>query len=291
MAISPLFLTTKDYNRQTSSLLFEYFRCPSCQLIFLQPIPEDLGAYYPQEYYQIPSSAEELALQSIHEKYKVDLLKKFISKGTLLEIGPATGGFAYWAQQEGFTVEVMEQDPRCCQFLSKTLNIPTVQGSDILRNLPNNRTYEVIALWHVLEHLPSPWSVLNELVRRLHVGGFLSLALPNPNALQFKLLQKFWAHLDAPRHTQLIPIELLTSYLEKLGCRVKLQTTTDEGSLHWNQFGWYHSLPHILSSTSYKKILTYGGKFLFYLFSRIEAKEGKGAAYTLILQKEKEVEE
>ena len=60
-------------------------------------------------------------------------------------------------------------------------------------------------MWHVIEHLRRPWEVIERAAANLQDGGVLAIATPNPRALQFKLLRRRWAHLDAPRHLFLIP--------------------------------------------------------------------------------------
>jgi len=57
---SPLRFVTTDRNRRISDAELRYYRCPSCALLFLAPIPEDLGRYYPPSYYEMPSTIEEL---------------------------------------------------------------------------------------------------------------------------------------------------------------------------------------------------------------------------------------
>jgi len=54
------FLRAKDYNRRISEEMFLYHKCPSCELIYLVNVPEDLGKYYPADYYAIPEDRESL---------------------------------------------------------------------------------------------------------------------------------------------------------------------------------------------------------------------------------------
>lgn len=82
---------TPDLNRHLSEEVFSYYRCGSCGLVFLSPIPEDLGRYYPNDYYTIPASLEELIHQIGPSRYKIELVQQFVKSGRLLEIGPAQG--------------------------------------------------------------------------------------------------------------------------------------------------------------------------------------------------------
>ena len=219
------------------------------------------------------------------ERYKIDIVQQFLQNGSLLEVGPATGAFAYLAKQAGFEVETIEMDEKCCQFLSETLKIPTIKSDDIITALPRNRTYQMIALWHVIEHLPNPWEVIDSLVQALSPGGYLLLAAPNPKSLQFKLLRRFWAHLDAPRHLEIIPADLLIEYLRQRDCDVVFQTTKDPGALGWNVFGWKHSLANLFSGILPQALLHQAGRVISLLCRPLERKEGWGSAYTLVFKK------
>jgi hypothetical protein len=71
-----LYFRTKDFNRKITQDIFQYYRCPSCSLIFLSPIPDNLGKYYPNNYYSVPSSINELAKAAEFERYKIDIVNQ-----------------------------------------------------------------------------------------------------------------------------------------------------------------------------------------------------------------------
>ena len=266
--------------------MFSYYHCHNCRLQFLFPIPKDLKNYYPEEYYVIPSSIEEFLCGLHTEKYKIDHLKRLILKGRLLDIGPATGGFLYLAKQAGFAVQGIEMDRRCCQFLKEKLDIPVIHSDDTIKALKEVPLCDAITLWHVIEHLPAPWEALEAITERLVPGGFLILAAPNPRALQFQLLRRFWAHVDAPRHLALIPIETLTEWMQKLGLKLHVWTTADEGAINYNRFGWQRSLTNFTNASWMKKCLNISGRVVCELLRSKEIKEGLGSTYTVIFQKE-----
>ena len=81
-----------DRNRRLSAAEFAYRRCPECGLVFLRPVPDDLGDYYRGGYYGGPRTRDELAAGSVHERYKVELLRRFVPSGRLIELGGAMGG-------------------------------------------------------------------------------------------------------------------------------------------------------------------------------------------------------
>lgn len=286
-AMSSLYFHSKDYNRRISNETFTHYHCPSCGLIFIAPIPQNLGNYYPTNYYSNPPSQDQLTVGAVHERYKIDIIQKFVTGGRLLEIGPAYGNFSWLAKQSGFEVETIEMDAKCCQFLSKVIGVRTINNSDICAALKGLIPYNVIALWHVIEHLPDPWRTLEAINEKLLPGGILVIATPNPDAFQFHFLGKYWPHVDAPRHLMLIPAPLIIKKMESLGFKTAFFTTTDKGSLGWNRFGWEHFFSNLCSLKLINITLKLIGRVVSVLTSPIEDIEGKGSAYTLIFVKER----
>lgn len=284
-SVSLLFMA-QDRNRHISNASFPYYRCIACGLIFLQPVPQDLGAYYPKDYYTVPRSSYELEATSENERFKLDHITPFIQKGKLLEVGPAFGNFAYLAQLAGFDVEVIEMDSQCCEFLRTTAGIATIQSSDAAQAVQDKGPYDIIALWHVVEHLPDFQQTLNALASRVRKGGFILIAAPNPEALQFRILGRYWTHLDAPRHVVLIPVRLLVAYMYQCGFTAISRTMTDPGGIGLNTFGWQCSLSNFTKSPFIKKMLFVTGAVLARLMAPFEVNEHAGSAYTLIFRKE-----
>jgi len=283
---SSLFIA-HDRNRCISSASFPYYRCVSCGLIFLQPVPPDLGTYYPEDYYLVPSSRSELETASENERFKLDLVTSFIQKGRLLEVGPAFGNFAYLAKQAGFDVEVIEMDSRCCEFLRTVAGIATVQSTDAAQAVQDKGPYDVIALWHVIEHLPNFQQTLDALAGKIRMGGVLVIAAPNPESWQFRILGRYWTHVDAPRHVVLIPVGLLVAHMRKLGFTAVSMTMTDPGGIGWNMFGWQYSLSNFANSRFIKNLLFLMGAVLARIMAPFEVNDQAGSAYTLIFRKER----
>lgn len=283
-----LHFRSRDYNRKISKEIFNHYRCPECNLIFIFPVPGNLGDYYPETYYSVPLSHEDLEAISKSEQYKIEIVQRFIKgRGRLLEIGPAYGGFAYLAKKAGFEVEAIEMDARCCKFLNDVVGIHAINSNDICEALKHVKSYDVITLWHVIEHLTDPWITLEILSKKLSPGGIIVIAAPNPNAFQFRILGKYWTHVDAPRHLILIPAPLIIKKMELLDVKNVLSTTTDKGSLGWNRFGWERFLTNACTLQFMQIFLRIMGWIVSVLVSPIERIEGLGCAYTLVFKKEK----
>jgi len=282
---SPWYCLAADYNRRLTEENFYYYRCPQCGIVFLSPVPADLGRHYPGDYYGIPGSAEQLAANAELERYKIDLVRRFVPGGRLLEIGPAYGAFAYLASKAGFETLTIEMNEQCCRFMNDVLGVRAIHSHDTAAALRQVEPCDVIALWHVIEHLPDAWSMLEQIVRKLAPGGVLVIAAPNPEAFQFGVMGRYWTHLDAPRHLQLIPAATLSEHAIGLGLNPLLVTTTDTGSMDWNGFGWRMTLANATQSPLLKRVMHRIGKTVGRALSFIEGGEGRGSAYTAIYRK------
>lgn len=277
---------TRDYNRRITRETFRYYRCSSCRSVFLHPVPGDLGKYYPSDYYSLPPTPREIASRAEPEKYKIELVREHKTGGRLLEIGPSWGSFCYHAKIAGFDVEAIEMSDDCCRFMNETIGVRAYQGEDIRGLLEEREPYDVVALWHVVEHLPNPWDVLHAVSGKLTSGGILVIAAPNPDAWQFRVQGRFWPHIDAPRHVQLIPSAVLSGRMERVGLRTVSITTKDPGSLGWNIFGWQFFLANLSGNHFVKIALRAMGTLIGHTLFPLEQREGRGSAYTAVFRKE-----
>jgi 2-polyprenyl-3-methyl-5-hydroxy-6-metoxy-1,4-benzoquinol methylase len=228
----------------------------------------------------------DLAQAAENENYKIEIVKQFVTGGRLLEVGPAYGSFLYSAKQSGFEVEAIEMDSNCCKFITETIGAKVIQNNDPIEALKCTGSYDVIALWHVIEHLPDPWKTLQALSMKLHPGGILVLAAPNPKAFQFRVLGRYWPHVDAPRHLSLIPLTLLIKRMTASGLKPIWSTTKDRGTLGWNAFGWVHFFDNLSDRRYVKTGLGIAGKFASVLLGPLERMDSLGSAYTVVFKKE-----
>lgn len=282
---SPFYFYSKDYNRRVTRDIFEHYRCSQCKLIFIDPVPDNLADYYPDDYHRVPKSAEEFHIDTRVEQYKLEIVQRFVSSGRLLEIGSSYGGFIYLAKKAGYEVKAIEMNEHCCRFLNETIGVHAIHSEDPILVLQNENTYDVIAFWHVIEHLPNLWPLLDAAYTRLKPGGIIILATPSPDAFQFRIMGRFWPHLDAPRHVTIIPMKLLSEKFESMGMKQELITTKDFGSNYLNAFGWKHFFRRRIPPGNIRKAISKVGRVATWLLSPIENTEGKGSAYTMVFRK------
>ena len=273
-----------DLNLHSTRENFSYFRCESCDVIFLHPLPPQLDKFYPTDYHAIPRTVADLKGSLDNELHKVQLVQKFTSGLRLLEIGPSFGAFCLLAKETGFNVSAVELDPECCKFLREAVGIEVYQEPDVPKFLESGEKYDAICLWHSLEHLPDPWAVLDRIRGALRDGGSLFVATPNPDSFQFRLFGRYWLHLDAPRHVELIPIDVLKARQDRNGFELRHVTTDNRTARLCNEAGWRVSLNHVFGTAKLNRWTHQIGLALGSLLSPWERREGRGSAYTAVFR-------
>jgi 2-polyprenyl-3-methyl-5-hydroxy-6-metoxy-1,4-benzoquinol methylase len=179
-------------------------------MIYLNPRPseKDSGRYYRHaEYLPFSSAAnarsltEKLyaALRRVNLRWKKKLVTRFHQSGALLDVGCGTGEFLAYMREAGWRVSGIERDAVAAEWGRSRLQLPIQTGS--VDDLHDERTrFDVITMWHVLEHVYDPRAALHLLAKLLHDDGVLILAVPNIAGLDAKLYREHWIALDAPRH-------------------------------------------------------------------------------------------
>jgi len=284
--LSELALEAADRNRELGEERFAYRRCRECASFSLVDVPSDLGRYYAgtERYYGLPAAAE-LGGLAPAEAHKLAFVADRADPGRLVEIGPGSGAFAYAARQAGFDVTGIEIDAQTCEHLRAEVGVPAIQSDDpaaAVAALPPSRA---VAMWHVLEHLDDPAATIDAIAANLEPGGVLALSTPNPRSLQFRLLGARWAHLDAPRHLALIPLDALAERAAAAGLGLAEATTTDPTGRDCTYLGWEYAMRRrpAVGSSSRPLLLT-----TFALAAALRPLEGsglRGAAYTAVFVK------
>jgi 2-polyprenyl-3-methyl-5-hydroxy-6-metoxy-1,4-benzoquinol methylase len=235
-----LLVSSTDKNRGTTHFSFRYYQCQFCHLVFMYPIPEDMRPFYKGGYQKIPRNLSELRAIAKTEQYRMEPILKYKSGGKLLEIGPWIGIFSCNANDAGFEVTAIDIDQECVDFLSKVAGVRALQSSDPAETLAQmDEKFDVIALWHCLEHLPTPWLVIQRAAERLAPGGVLLIAIPNIESYEFSLLKESWQHLDAPRHLYFYPVQSLLELCSANGLVSLEVTTRDKLSQLLSRGAWH----------------------------------------------------
>ena len=197
------YISVKD--NSVSKENFELYRDESLDLLITYPQPkeEELGKYYESDDYISHTDGKRSMFEKSYHFVKGIALKNKLQlindlqkeKGKLLDIGAGTGEFLMVAKENGWQTTGIEPS-------DKARNIALKKGvflADSLADLEDH-SFDVISMWHVLEHVPNLENQIKELKRLLKPTGTILIAVPNFNSYDAKYYKEFWAAYDVPRH-------------------------------------------------------------------------------------------
>jgi len=154
-------------------------RCSSCSLVFVDPLPPSSlqpDAYGP-DYYE-PWQGREAKARLALWRRRLGQIEGHASPGTLLDVGCGDGLFLKVARDAGWRADGIEFSPEGARRAAVRLGRPVPVG-DLAREKVHCGPFDVVTLWHVLEHLADPAAMIEAVRARLRPGGLLVVAVPN----------------------------------------------------------------------------------------------------------------
>ena len=217
---------------------FRLLECAQCNSVFLFPQPSEteLALFYNETYYGKARkkfvSAAEAGVAAL-TRLKWNRLRPLLGDtGPLLDIGCGRGTLLKLARAAGVEAYGIERPSPLGHSVSN------VVAKDLRKCSFPDRHFQLVVLWHVLEHLHNPAQTLREIHRILKPGGWLSVAVPNYGGAQAQASGPRWFHLDPPRHLWHFRRPALQSLLENSGLRAARWSTF---SLEYDWFGTLQS--------------------------------------------------
>lgn len=217
-------LTVLDYH--TSQERFELVDCTNCGLRLTNPRPADseLARYYSSSQYLSHDTSRRGFLPLIYRtlrnralRRKHALVSSHSSAGSILDVGCGTGEFLAYLKLHGFTAQGVEPSARARSFCAAQHSIRAVPA---LSDLNPQEAFDVITLWHVLEHLPSLGDDLRAIHAHLAPKGALFIAVPDRSSWDAHHYGARWAAWDVPRHLWHFRQSDLAALLKEHGLRV-----------------------------------------------------------------------
>jgi len=196
------FQKVKDYS--VSKEIFELHHNPEYDLLMTFPKPslEKLPSYYESEDYISHTDGKRSLFERVYHfikrialKNKLKLINTQSAKGKLLDIGAGTGDFLVVAKNEGWDITGIEPS-------AKAKGIAINKGVNFADSLSvlESHSFDIITMWHVLEHVPNLEDYLSELKRLIKPTGTIIIAVPNFKSFDANFYGRHWAAYDVPRH-------------------------------------------------------------------------------------------
>ena len=197
------FITVKDFSVSGES--FSLLLNEEYQILKTHPQPtlDKLGSYYEFEDYISHTDGKRTLFEKMYHFIKRKAIRDKVSlinshqplKGRILDIGAGTGDFLLECKNQNW--EILGIEPN-----DKAKGIAVGKGikfGDTIEKLESN-SFDVITMWHVLEHVPDVEHQVAELKRLLKPSGTIIIAVPNFKSYDANHYREFWAAYDVPRH-------------------------------------------------------------------------------------------
>ena len=220
-------LTAIDHLKTQES--FEVWACDDCGFKLTQDVPDEkeIGKYYESPDYISHTDTEQGLMNKLyHVARNMMLTAKAghvtratgLRQGWLLDIGSGTGYFAHLMTEWGWTVRAIERSAEARQFAQQHFGL---KSDDVEAfNTLQDKSFDCITLWHVLEHLQQLNIMGDKFYRWLKDEGALLIAVPNHLSTDARHYGAEWAAWDVPRHLWHFTPDTMKRFAEKHGFKI-----------------------------------------------------------------------
>ena len=229
-----------------SNQSYQFVKCSSCGLVYInvRPSDEEFKRLY-DDYY----SAMRTPLRGIVDnfimffhgirRYRISGFKKI---GRILDIGCGDGSFLSHLKDKGLDVFGVDTSRNAVLYAKEKNSLDIFCGNLKDVNFPP-RFFDVITMWHVLEHIPYPIQLFAEVKRVMKDDGLLFISVPDIESIQAKVSKGRWFHMDPPRHLYQYSIRTLRAVLESGGFKI---VKVSHSSVEYDIFGWLQSILNMI---------------------------------------------
>jgi SAM-dependent methyltransferase len=195
----------KDYAVSGETFSLRYIQEMDMFETIPKPTEEALPSYYESEDYISHTASPRNLFEKLYQLVRSFMVKRKCllatknasNKGSLLDIGCGTGDFLLEANKQGWYTFGVEPNLNA-RSLAKQKGLEVYQS--LYEDELQAATFDVITLWHVLEHLPNLEEQITLIKRLLKPNGLLVIAVPNFKSYDAQYYKSYWAAYDVPRH-------------------------------------------------------------------------------------------
>lgn len=202
---------------------YEVATCSGCGLTWVTnpPAGEELAQLYSTGFYEPGPARANRIVELGHQVNNTFRMRELrgVRPGRLLDVGSGRGRFLAAAKAAGWSATGIEFEPGLAAMSRDRYGVDVVVGDAVTADVDG--PFDVVTMWHVLEHLPEPAASLERAFELLAPGGRLIVSVPNNDSWQARAGGDDWLHLDIPRHIYHFTPGSLSLLVERTGFRVE----------------------------------------------------------------------
>ncbi|MBS3764425.1 MAG: class I SAM-dependent methyltransferase, partial [Planctomycetes bacterium] len=200
-------------------------QCVNCGLIFSpQQLPDkehlkQYGASYYQQKDEDSPGLDYFAYEQCWlegSRKKLAAIGEAIGGGRLLDVGCGVGFFLKVAREEGWDVMGVEVSKWAAEKAREMYDLDVINSTFEAAHFEDG-SFDVVTLWHVLEHCPSPTKTLEHCHEILRPGGLIALEVPNVESRAARRSLLRWEHTAPQEHLFYFGPRTLQKILVKTG--------------------------------------------------------------------------
>ncbi len=195
----------------------DIFRCRSCSMVFNEAAPEAADVTGEYEQVEDPEYLAQRESRRLTFFRELDAIEKVQTIGSLLDVGCYTGFFLECARERGWNAQGVEPSRWAAGYAREKLGFEVFNGP--IESYADDRRFDVLTLWDVLEHLPNPVEVMTVLRQHIEQDGLLVFATHNLDHKVAKVLGRHFP-LFMEMHTVHFNNDTLHRLLEQTGFRL-----------------------------------------------------------------------
>ena len=218
--LRPFLTDLRDYQFGTDRMT-EIRQCGVCGTVQQYPMPtqDEALAFYPEEYahYHPDTSQLRQFLISVYFRNIVGLLGRLgCGPGSrLLDIGAGCGEkAAHLRRALGADVTCVEPNPKGAAAARDVFGLTTINGFFPNEDIPPG-SFDFVYINHVIEHVPDPVALLNDIHEVLVPGGWIFGETENLDSLSYRVFGRYWSLLHTPYHLFFFNDETLPKVFER----------------------------------------------------------------------------
>jgi len=223
-------ITDSQYGKHWS-----FYKCKNCDFVYSDPSPSENFLNNLYSSVKDPEYEEENEGRTNNFKRIIKRITKLKpQKGSVLDVGAATGMFVNLLTQSGFEAEGLEPSKWAVKLAKKKYNINLIQKD--FKNFKSNNKYDIITLIDILEHVSNPDNILKNAKKIMKEDGLIVIVTPDIGSILPKILKSNWWHYRPP-HINFFTKKSLKYILKKNGFEILLN----------KPYHWKFSLKYLVS--------------------------------------------